>query len=71
MGEIRISISASVREALEEQGQRTGRPVEEVARELIERGLLLQRLRRLRGELRPYAQRAGRHTDEDVFRTIS
>ena len=71
MTDLTIQIPDALRASLAEIGQRKHRPVEEVAREMLEKALWLERLRRLRQELRPYAQSAGFQTDDDVFKAVS
>jgi len=46
------------------------RPASEVAREAISRHMLNERLRRLRSELRPYAEAQGLLTEVDFFRAV-
>ena len=71
MSNLTIQLPDSLRASLDEIGRRQHRPVEEVARQMIEKALFLDRLRQMRQELRPYAQAAGFNNDEDVFKAVS
>jgi hypothetical protein len=66
-----IAIPDSLRASLDEIGRQKDRPIEDVALEMLEKALFLERFRQLRQEFRPYAQKAGFQTDEDVFKAIS
>ena len=71
MGKMTIQLPDPLQARLEQISRTTGRPVEEVASEMVEKAMSLERLRELRRELRPYAEQAGFRTDEDVFRAVS
>ena len=71
MTRITLDIPDSLRTSLDELGRQKHLPVEELAREMLEKALILERFRQLRQELRPYAQAAGFNTDEDVFKAVS
>ena len=47
------------------------RPASEIAREALRKYLSLEELRRIREQMRPYAEARGFLTDEDIFKAAS
>jgi len=71
MGKMTLQLPDPVQARLEQLSRDTGRPVEEVAQDMLEKAMFLERLRGVRRELRPYAEQAGFRGDDDVFRAVS
>jgi len=71
MGILSIRIDDEMERALKALAEAQGKTKSELARELLRRHLAVERFRRLREELRPYAEAAGYVSDEDFFRDIS
>ena len=71
MGKMTIQLPDPVQARLEQLSRESGRSVEELAQDMLEKAVRLERMRELRRELRPYAEQAGFHTDDDVFRAVS
>ncbi|HYW07267.1 MAG TPA: ribbon-helix-helix protein, CopG family [Longimicrobium sp.] len=71
---MRESISISLPDELEEEINRISRTEGisrgDLVREALREYLSIRRFRALRLELMPYAEAAGIHTDEDVFRAV-
>ena len=71
MSTLTIRLDDKLDRELARLAKQTGRTKSEVARDALRRQLLVQRFRRLRQDLMPYAEAAGWLTDEDVFRDVS
>jgi predicted transcriptional regulator len=71
MGTLTIRLDDKLDRELERLAKQTGRPKSELAREALRRQLAIQKFRKLRRRLVPYAEAAGWLTDEDVFRDVS
>ena len=56
---------------LEEVAREEGCPDEEIALDIIKRHLLIRRIRLMREEMIPRAQKMGIFTDQDVFDRVS
>lgn len=68
---VTIRLEASVQTRLERVSARTGRTRSDIVREALERQLALMEFERARRKTRPFAERAGWLTDEDVFTAVS
>ena len=66
-----ISLPPELARRLEEEAKALGRTKSELVREALSDYLWRERFERIRRHLRPYAQKAGFITEEDVFRAIS
>ncbi len=66
-----ISLPPELARRLEEEAKALGRTKSELVREALSDYLWRERFERIRRRLRPYAQKAGFITEEDVFRAIS
>ena len=71
MGTLTIRLDEKLEQELQRLSRQTGRPKSELAREALRRQLAIQKFRKLRQKLIPYAEAAGWLTDEDVFRDVS
>lgn len=71
MSTLTIRLDEKLDRELARLAKQTGRSKSELAREALRRQLAIQRFRRLRQKLMPYAEAAGWLTDEDVFRDVS
>jgi len=71
MSSMTVQLPDELRAALEEIGRRQDRPAEEIAREIIEKALFLERFDQMRAEMQPFAQAAGFLSEEDIFRAVS
>lgn len=71
MGTLTIRLDEKLEQELQRLSKQTGRPKSELAREALRRQLAIQKFRKLRQKLIPYAEAAGWLTDEDVFRDVS
>lgn len=56
---------------LEEIGRRQSRSAEDVARDILERTLVVARLRQIRVKLQPQAEAAGFRGEQDILDAIS
>jgi len=72
---MRTIVSVSLDESLKDEVDRLCRQSELSRSEIIKRALrhylYAQRLKAMRSHLRPYAEKAGFYTDEDVFSVVS
>ena len=66
-----IRLNQKLRRELDRLCKRQNKPASEVAREALRRYLAAEELHRLRERLRPYAEKRGFFTDEDVFKAVS
>ena len=71
MTTLTIRIDEKLGQELDRLARQTGRPKSEVAREALRRQLAIEKFRKLRQRLVPYAEAAGWLTDEDAFRDVS
>ena len=71
MATLTIRLDEKLGRELDRMARQTGRPKSEVAREALRRQLTIEKFRKLRQRLVPYAEAAGWLTDEDVFRDVS
>ena len=71
MTTLTIRLDEKLGRELDRMARQTGRPKSELAREALRRQLAIEKFRKLRQRLVPYAEAAGWLTDEDVFRDIS
>lgn len=66
-----IRIEPGLRRELQKTARRQHRKASDVARDALRQYLAGEELRRLREQLRPYAEAQGFLTDEDVFKSVS
>ena len=71
MGTLTIRLDDKLDRELARLAKQTGKTKSEVARDALRRQLSIQRFRKLRQSMMPYAAAAGYLTDEDVFRDVS
>ena len=71
MGTLTIRLDDKLERELNRLAKRQRKTKSELARDLLRRHLLIRQLDDIRDQLRPYAEAAGRLTDEDFFRDIS
>jgi predicted transcriptional regulator len=71
MATLTIRLDDKLDRELDRLARQTGRPKSELAREALRRQLAIQKFRKLRQRLIPYAEAARWLTDEDVFRDVS
>jgi hypothetical protein len=69
--DVKLSLGPDAMAMLDGECARTGRSRDELVSDIVRRHVALRRFERLRGEIMPYAERAGFTTDADVFREIS
>jgi predicted transcriptional regulator len=70
MATLTLRIPDELDRELEQQSLATRLSKSDLAREALQRYLQVAKLRALRAELVPLAQRQGINTDEDVFRAL-
>lgn len=68
---ITIRIPESMREELLEISKDQDKPVSDLVRESLRKYIAIQRFRKLRNMVLPFAEAQGILTDEDVFNRIS
>jgi hypothetical protein len=68
---ITIRIPESMREELLEISKDQDKPVSDLVRESLRKYIAIQRFRKLRNMVLPFAEAQGILTDEDVFKEIS
>jgi hypothetical protein len=68
---ITIRITESMREELLEISRDQDKPVSDLVRESLRKYIAIQRFRKLRNMVLPFAEAQGILTDEDVFNQIS
>ena len=68
---ITIRIPESMREELLEISKDQDKPVSDLVRESLRKYIAIQRFRKLRNMVLPFAEAQGILTDEDVFNQIS
>ena len=68
---ITVRIPRNLRKQLESICKEEGLPVSDAVRESLDRYISIQRFRKLRERILPFAEAQGVLTDEDVFREIS
>ncbi len=66
-----VSLPEKLARELDAFAKETGRRKSDIVRESISLYLWETRFKRLKGELRPWAKKAGFLTEEDVFEKIS
>lgn len=66
-----IRLSARLRQELERLSKRQQRPLNQVAREAVQRYIAIEKFRALRTRALPLAEAQGLLTDEDVFKAVS
>jgi predicted transcriptional regulator len=71
MGKVTVEIPDDLQASLDAISRDRQRPTEDILRDMIERAVALDQFRKLRLELRPYAEAAGVKTDDDVFKAVS
>lgn len=71
MAPLNVRIPEDLRQALEALGRRQQRTAGDLVRESVRQYLAREELRRIREELRPYAESSHCLTDEDVFKAVS
>lgn len=71
MGTLTIRLDDKLERELNRLAKTQRKTKSVVARELLRQYILLRRLDDIRRKARPYAEKAGYLTDEDVFRDIS
>jgi predicted transcriptional regulator len=68
---ITIRIPEDMRKDLEELSKYEHKPVSDIVRESLRRYIAINRFRKLRNMVLPFAEAEGILTDEDVFEIIS
>lgn len=71
MGTLTLRIDDELEHQLEQLAQSRHSTKSQIVREMLKKHLALTKLRKMRGELIPYAEAAGYYADEDVFRDVS
>jgi predicted transcriptional regulator len=71
MATLTIRLDDKLERELNRLAKRQRKTKSELARDLLRRHLLIRQLDDIRDRLRPYAEAAGKLTDEDFFRDIS
>lgn len=71
MASITIRIPEPLNRELKKLARSKELPVSDLVRDSLKRYVALEQLRAIRAKLRPYAEKAGILTDEDVFRIDS
>ncbi|MDQ1354479.1 MAG: hypothetical protein QG657_4788 [Acidobacteriota bacterium] len=66
-----IRIPESMRIELMELSKEQKKPVSDLVRESLQKFIAIQRFRKLRNTVMPFAEARGIFTDEDVFREFS
>ncbi|MEP6657019.1 MAG: ribbon-helix-helix protein, CopG family [Betaproteobacteria bacterium] len=66
-----IRLDEALRKRLARLSKATGRTRSELVRDALERQLALVEFETVRRRTRPFAERAGFLTDDDVFRVVS
>jgi len=70
MGTLTIRLDEALEKDLEDLARALHRSKSDLAREMIRKRIAVERFRRIRGEILPFAEAAGYLTDEDVFLDI-
>lgn len=68
---ITVPLDDQTERTLSRMSQESGRTLDEIAREAIERFAAVQEFHKLRQRITPYARKAGFVEEEDVFREVS
>ena len=68
---VTIRLDSALQKRLARVSTATGRTRSEIVREALDRQLALIEFESARRNTRRFAERAGLHTDEDVFRIVS
>lgn len=71
MSTLTLRIDDELEQQLEQLAQSRHSTKSQIVREVLKKHMALAKLRKMRGELIPYAEAAGYLTDEDVFRDVS
>lgn len=66
-----IRIPDSMRQELQQISKEQKKPISDLVRESLRKYITIQRFRRIRDRVLPFAEAQGILTDEDVFREIS
>ncbi len=66
-----IRLSDDLRSELEDLSKAEQRPLGDIVRDSLRRYVAVQRFRRLRKKVLPFAEAQGLLTDEDIFKAIS
>lgn len=66
-----IRLSDDIRNDLEELSKAENIPISEIVRESIKKYITVQRFRRLRNKVLPFAEAQGLLTDDDIFKALS
>ncbi len=66
-----VRIPESMRIELMELSKEQKKPVSDLVRESLQKFIAIQRFRKLRNTVMPFAEARGIFTDEDVFREFS
>lgn len=66
-----IRIPEDIRNDLEELSKAENIPISEIVRESIKKYITVQRFRRLRNKVLPFAEAQGLLTDDDIFKALS
>ena len=71
MTTLTIRLPPELERKLRKLSKHQQRSASDLVRESLRRYLAVEELRAIRAKLRPYAQKAGYFTDEDVFKDVS
>ena len=66
-----IRLPEDIRNDLEELSKAENIPISEIVRESIKKYITVQRFRRLRNKVLPFAEAQGLLTDDDIFKALS
>ena len=66
-----IRLPEDLRNDLEDLSRSSHVPISELVRESIKKYVAIQRFRKIRGKVLPFAETQGILTDDDIFKTLS
>jgi len=66
-----IRLPDDIRNDLEDLSRSNHVPISELVRESIKKYVAIQRFRKIRGKVLPFAETQGLLTDDDIFKTLS
>lgn len=71
MSNLTIRIPSGLKKELQRVSRQEHRPASEIVRESVRRYIAVQKFRRLRKAILPFAEAQGLLTDEDIFKVVS
>ncbi|MGA1796607.1 MAG: ribbon-helix-helix domain-containing protein [bacterium] len=66
-----IRLPDDIRNDLEDLSRSNHVPISELVRESIKKYVAIERFRKIRGKVLPFAETQGLLTDDDIFKTLS